>query len=131
VIRALLFILLVGCGGAAVEERALRLETHGLAPADVGSVLVLVIGGERATCARARAAPSPLDDPELEVLRHALFTSDGTSKKLAVPAEVPLVFYGEAYKAPDGQRPPVGHGCVETTLPAGKATGVSLIITAD
>jgi hypothetical protein len=126
---ALLALLGCACGQVAVEEFPLRIETRALSPGDVGSVLVLVLGGERATCDRVRATMDPLDDPELEILRHALFTADGTAKRLSVPADVPLVFYAQAFRSPDGKRPAIGTGCVETTLPAGKSTGVSIIIT--
>lgn len=128
--RLVLLALLAGaCGQVGVEEFPLRIETRALGPGDVGSVLVLVLGGERATCDRVRATMDPLDDPELEVLRHALFTADGTAKRLNVPADVPLVFYAQAFRPADGRRPAIGTGCVETTLPSGKSTGVNIVIT--
>jgi hypothetical protein len=127
-------LVLLGCGGAptvAAVQMALGADS-GLSAADVGSVEILVLGGDRATCERALEPQSPLDDPELEVLRHALFTVDGTAKHLAdIPADQHLVFYAEAFRSPDGVRPRVGRGCTEATLAAGKSSGVSLVITAN
>ena len=122
-----------GCGGeSTVEPVRLALDTSsGLAPGDVGSVEILVLGGDRATCARALQPMSPLDDPELEVVRHALFTVDGTAKHLTgIPADRHLVFYAEAFRSANGQRPRVGRGCAEQTLSSGKSAGVSITLTA-
>ena len=134
VVGACLLWLASGCGGGdrTVESVPMALHTEsGLNPADVQSVEVLVLGGERATCARALQPQSPLDDPELDVLRHALFTVDGSAKHLSgIPADRPLVFYVEAFKSPDGQRPRIGRGCAEETLAAGKSSGVSISIEA-
>ena len=127
---ALLFSTACG-GGATVSSMQLALAPgSGLAPGDVGSVEILVLGGARPTCARALAPASPLDDPELEVVRHALFTVDGTAKHLTgIPAGEPLVFYAEAFQSPDGKRPRVGRGCAAATLAAGKSAGVSITLT--
>jgi hypothetical protein len=97
----------------------------------VQSVEVLVLGGDAATCARALRPASPLDDSELMVIRHALFAVDGSAKHLSgVPAGQHLVFYAEAFKTPDGQRPYVGRGCAESELHAGAAEGVAITLTA-
>jgi hypothetical protein len=118
-----------GCGGdAAVGEMRLAL-TGGLSAADIGSVEVLVLGGPSATCARALAPQSPLDDPELTVVAHALFTFDGTAKHLAVPADEALVFYAEAFHSPDGERPRIGRGCAEGELAGGHSGGVTIDLT--
>jgi hypothetical protein len=122
-----------GCGGVeSVSTVQMALDTaSGLTPADVGSVQILVLGGERATCERALAPVSPLDDPELEVLRHALFTVDGSAKHLTgVPAGRPLVFYADAFKSPDGAPPRTGRGCAEGMLAAGASSGISITLTA-
>jgi hypothetical protein len=121
-----------GCsdGPRTVESVTMALgAAGGLNPADVRSVEVLVLGGDRATCTRALQPQNPLDDPELDVLRHALFTVDGSAKHLSgIPADRHLVFYVEAFMSPDGQRPRIGRGCAEDTLAAGKSSGVSIEI---
>jgi hypothetical protein len=126
--------LLVGCGGSSegISSVSMALWTSsGLDPANVQSVEVLVLGGNAATCARALQPVSPLDDPELTVVRHALFAVDGSAKHLGgVPAGQHLVFYAEAFKTPDGQRPYVGRGCAEGELHAGASEGVSITLTA-
>jgi hypothetical protein len=132
--RGLSFLLarffLLGCSGELpVAETSMSLGTAGLSPSDLGSVMVLVLGN--GTCARALLPPSPLDDPELEVLRHALFTVDGAAKHLSIPAERKLVFYVEAYRSADGSGPRLGRGCAEATLQSGSSTGVSITISAD
>ncbi len=124
--RALwLIALLAGCGEA---ETAIALRMSGLMASDVGSVQVLVLGG--ATCERVLLPMEPLDDPELELVAHALFVADGTTKRLTAPADRALVFYADAFKSPDGKRPRVGRGCAETTLSSGRSTGVAITITA-
>ena len=68
----------------------------------VGNHLIndLLLSGPRASCMRALQPESPLDDPELEVVRHALFTVDGAAKHLSgIPAGDPLVFYAEAFQS--------------------------------
>jgi len=128
-----LVLLLCGCGGSAgVSSVQMALGTaSGLDPSEVKSVEVLVLGGDHATCDRALLPASPLDDPELMVLRHALFAVDGSAKHLGgVPAGQHLVFYAEAYKTPDGQRPYIGRGCAEGELTAGASEGVSITLTA-
>jgi hypothetical protein len=133
--KALLLVgfLAAGCGAdATVGEVQMALGGSGLQVSDVGSVEILVLGGDRATCMRALQPQSPLDDPELEIVRHALFTVDGTPKHLTgIPADRPLVFYAEAFKSPDGHRPRIGRGCTEDTLASGKSAGVSITLTAD
>lgn len=130
--RALLALALAwaGCAGAGgdVASATMALSTSGLSPADVGAVEVLVLGGAGASCARALAAGSPLDDPGLEVVAHALFTVDGTAKHLSIPANRPLLFYAEAYRSTVAPRTRVGRGCVQQTLGAGASTGVMIAI---
>jgi hypothetical protein len=128
--RALVFMLLCGCGvEAPVAETSMSLGTgDGLSPSDVGSVMVLVLGN--ATCARTLQPPSPLDDPDVQVVAHALFTADGAAKHLSLPADRPLAFYVEAYRSADGSGARIGRGCAEATLAAGKSSGVSITITA-
>ena len=118
------------CGGAAgdVASATMGLQTTGLAPTDVGAVEVLVLDGHGAGCARALTGGSPLDDPGLEVVAHALFTVDGTAKHLSIPANRPLLFYAEAFKSALAPRTRVGRGCVQQTLGAGASTGVMITI---
>jgi hypothetical protein len=128
-----LLLLLCGCGGSAgVSSVQMALGTaSGLDPARVKSVEVLVLGGDSASCARALQPASPLDDPELTVLKHALFAVDGSAKHLGgVPAGQHLVFYAEAFESPDGVRPYIGRGCAEGELTAGASQGVSITLTA-
>ena len=132
--RALaLAAFLIGCGAAEpIAETRMELHTaSGLGAADVGSVMVLVLDGAKATCTRALEPASPLDDPELAVVRHALFTVDGSAKHLSIPAGRHLVFYAEAYRSTDGQPPRTGRGCAEATLKEGSSTGVSITLVAD
>lgn len=128
------FLFCAACGDGAAPVTSVHMtmsQASGLSAADVGSVEILVLGGDRATCARALQPHSPLDDPELAVLLHALFTVDGTAKHLAgVPADRHLVFYAEAFKSPSGQRPRVGRGCAEGQLAAGSSSGISIVLTA-
>lgn len=131
--RALAFALLAGCGGAPAPTSVhMTMDAaSGLTASEVRSVEVLVIGGKTATCARALKPHSPLDDPELEILMHALFTVDGGAKHLGgVPADRHLVFYAEAFHSADGQRPRIGRGCSEGQLAAGSSSGVSIVLTA-
>lgn len=129
----LVTLLAAGCGAgeAAVTGMQLALGSSGLTASDVQSVEVLVLGGPKATCAHALTPHHPLDDPELAVVRHALFTVDGTARKLTgIPAGEPLAFYVDAFGTPDGRRPRVGRGCSENTLEEGKSTGVSITLEA-
>jgi hypothetical protein len=132
--RLLLVTLLAGgCGAAESEVSSMQLSlgSSGLMASDVQSVQVLVLGGPQATCDHALQPHSPLDDPELTVVRHALFTFDGTARKLTgIPADQPLAFYVDAFATPDGRRPRVGRGCSENTLEEGKSTGVSITLEA-
>lgn len=128
-----LLLLLAGCGGAGpVSAVQMELGTaSGLTAADVGSVQILVLGGERATCERALQPVSPLDNPELTVVRHALFTVDGSAKHLTgVPAGEHLVFYADAFRSTDGSPPRTGRGCAEGTLVAGSSRGIAITLTA-
>jgi hypothetical protein len=129
----LLCILAMGCGSdLPATETQMSLHTAGsLGMGDVGSVVLLVLAGNKATCKRALEPASPLDDPELDVVRHALFTVDGAAKHLSLPADRKLVFYVEAYRSQDGSGNRVGRGCTEATLDADKSSGVSITITAD
>jgi hypothetical protein len=126
--RALpLVCLLAACGpvepGVPVALRA------SLSAGQVRSALVLVLAGDGATCDRALRLASPLDDPELDVVAHALYVVDGTVKRLGgLPADTRLTFYGEAFDNPEGRRPLIGRGCTEVTLPAGRAEGVTLVL---
>jgi hypothetical protein len=129
--RLLVLLALAGC--AVPDATATRMELHtedGLGASDVGSVVVLVLGGSRASCARALEPASPLDDPELEVVRHALFTVDGSAKHLSIPAGQRLVFYAEAYRSDDGSGARVGRGCSEATIAPGESGGVSIALSA-
>ena len=130
--RLCFFSLLVGCAAEPIAQMHMQLDSGGgLAPSDVGSVVLLVLDGPRASCMRALEPPSPLDDPELEVVSHALFTVDGTAKHLTLPAERKLVFYVDAFNSPDGRPPHVGRGCSEATLAADRSSGVAITISAD
>jgi hypothetical protein len=131
--RALMALLLAGCGApsSAPSVKISMDAASGLTASQVGSVEILVIGGASPTCMRTLAPHSPLDDPELEILMHALFTVDGSSKRLTgVPADRPLVFYAEAFQSPDGARPRIGRGCTEATLGEGQSAGISIVLTA-
>ncbi|HZS40640.1 MAG TPA: hypothetical protein VFF06_27595 [Polyangia bacterium] len=132
--RALAMVaFLAGCGNSP-QPTAVHMtmdSSSGLSASQVGSVEILVIGGPRATCMRAMQPASPLDDPELEILMHALFTLDGSAKHLSgVPADRPLVFYAEAFQGKNGERPRIGRGCSEGQLAAGSSSGISIVITA-
>jgi hypothetical protein len=132
--RALLAaFLLAGCGDAtSVTSVKMTMDaSSGLEASQVGSVEILVIDGPTATCMRVLQPHSPLDDPELEIVAHALFTLDGTAKHLAgIPADRHLVFYAEAFQSPDGARPRIGRGCSEGQLAAGSSAAVSIVLTA-
>jgi hypothetical protein len=124
-----LSLWLCACGAEVpIGETSMSLGTDGLSPSDVGSVMVLVLGN--AGCTRALQPATPLDDPDFEVLAHALFAADGAAKHLSLPAGRPLAFYVEAYKSQDGSGARIGRGCAEATLQAGKSSGVSITITA-
>jgi hypothetical protein len=128
--RALVLCWMCGCGGELpVAETAVALHTEGLQASDLGSVLLLVLGN--ASCAHALLGPTPLDDPEIEVVRHALFPADGAAKHLAIPAGRLLAFYAEGYASGDGSGVRLGRGCTEATLQEGKSTGVTITISAD
>lgn len=125
-------LVVAGCGEvSSFEEMRFALDHgSGLHAGDVGSVAVLVLGGAQATCDRAEQPHSPLDDPELQVLVHALFLVDGGPKHLSIPSGQHLVFYVDAYRSADGRRPRVGRGCAEGTLQPGQSTGVSITLLA-
>jgi hypothetical protein len=129
----LLALLLAGCGGAtevASAEMALS-PSSGLSPGDIAAVEVIVFDAASGGCGRVLMGTSPLDDPGLEIVAHALFTIDGTPKHLEIPAKKALDFYAEAFAttAPDRMR--IGRGCVDQTLGAGASTDVTISISAD
>src|SRR5262249_32560902 len=70
--RVLVLWLLAGCGApAAAPSVKMSMDAaSGLSASQVGSVEILVIGGDGPTCKRALSPHSPLDDPELEVFMH-------------------------------------------------------------
>jgi hypothetical protein len=130
---ACLTLALFGCsGGGPVAETRMELSTAGgLGASSVGSVMVLVLTGAHASCDAALAPPSPLDDADLQVVQHALFTVDGTAKHLSIPAGEELVFYAEAFASSDGSGARIGRGCAEAKLSAGESAGVPITLTAD
>ena len=121
-----------GAGGGDVGSAQMGLQTGGgLMPGQVGAVEILVLDGAGASCARALQPVSPLDDPKLEVVAHALFTTgDGGPKHLAIPAGRKLVFYAEGYANPYN-RARVGRGCAEASIEAGKSAGVTILISSE
>jgi len=108
--RVLLCLLLGACGSTPTSSLSLGLTTSQLALSDLGSVLIVVLRGPKG-CETINKLMSPLDDPELEVVAHALYPIDAESKQLKVPANQPLSVYVEAFTGPSGQRPAVGRGC--------------------
>jgi hypothetical protein len=118
--RALLALVLAGCGAGSDVTSATMQLTADDAPS-IAAVELLVFDGSGVSCGRALAAVSPLDDPGLDVVAHALFTLDGKPKHLALPAGKELVFYAEAYSSAGPGRARVGRGCVEQTLGRGSA----------
>lgn len=128
-----LALLVSGCGGGSgVASAQMSLTASGLSPSDVGAVEILVLDGAGASCARALAGGSPLDDPTLQVVAHALFTisGDGSAKHLGIPANRALVFYAEAFRSPAPPRQLVGRGCAEQSLAPGVSSSVSITISA-
>jgi hypothetical protein len=127
----LLLATAAGCGAADddLASAAMALSPEGLSPSDVGAVEVLVLDGPGASCMRALASPSPLDDAALDVVAHALFTVDGTAKHLRIPSGRTLVFYADAYRSA-ADRTRIGRGCAEAKLRAGSSAGVTIPITA-
>ncbi len=127
-------ILVVGgCGSGAGEVASAEMAlstTSGLAPSDVAAVEILVFDGANAGCVRVMTGASPLDDPGLVLVAHALFDIDGTPKHLAIPAGKPLDFYAEAFRTTAPNRTRIGRGCVDETLAAGAQTGVTISISA-
>lgn len=121
---------LAGCGGGAdLASAEMQLSASGVPPSAIAAVELLVFDGSNAGCARALSGASPLDDPGLDVVAHALFTIDGGKKHLALPSGRKLVFYAEAFTTAAANRTRVGRGCVEETLAAGSSSGVSITIT--
>jgi hypothetical protein len=126
-----------GCGaGPEAASASMGLTTSGLSESDIAAIEVLVLDGDGASCTRALRGGSPLDDPGLELVAHALFTVDGTAKHLSIPAGRRLVFYAEAFAsagvgpgAPGRTR--IGRGCVEQSLAAGASSGVMITISAN
>jgi hypothetical protein len=131
--RLWIALAFAGCAAedAVVAARMQLDAASGLDPADVRSVVVMVLAGPQANCKRALTANSPLDDPELEIVRHALFHVDGTAKHLSIPAGRKLAFYLDAYRSEDGTGSRIGRGCAEAELEAGRSTGVTITISAD
>jgi hypothetical protein len=121
-----------GCGGGSdVASASMALQTSGgLMASDVGAIELLVLDGAGATCARALAPVSPLDDESLVVVAHALFGNDGQPKHLSIPAGKKLVFYAEAFRSATS-RSRLGRGCAEQQLGAGASAGVTILISAD
>ena len=115
-----------GCGGSDVGQAQMALHTSGLEPSQLAAVEVLVLGGPSATCARALAGHSPVDDSALDILAHARFSAAGGVEHLRLPAHQPLVFYAEGL---DGNDKRVGRGCTPMTLD-GDSTPVVITITA-
>jgi hypothetical protein len=131
--RAWLLALLVGgcSGGAEIAAARMTMQTGGgLMASDVGAVEILVLEGEGATCARVLTPLSPLDDPKLVVVAHALFANDGTTPHLSIPANKKLVFYAAAYRTASS-RARIGRGCAEQTLAPGSSVGVTILISAE
>lgn len=131
--RALLVptLLLAACGGArddAVVRATMALSGASLDAASVRSIGLTVLGGDGASCPRALALSHPIDDPALEIVAHALFVLDGAPKSLRVPSGRALVFYAEAFRTADGERPRLGRGCAEATL-TGPHADISVAIT--
>jgi len=129
---ACLTVMLLGCGGGVpLAETRMELSTADLGGQSIGSVMVLVLGGAHASCDAALAPPTPLDDADLQVIEHALFTIDGTAKHLSIPAGEELVFYAEAFASSDGSGARLGRGCAEAKLSAGESAGVPITLTSD
>ncbi|HEY2745773.1 MAG TPA: hypothetical protein VGL86_14155 [Polyangia bacterium] len=128
-----LVLLLGGCGGATeVAEAQMALSpSSGLSPGDIAAVEILVFDAASGGCARVLMGTSPLDDPGLVIVAHALFDIDGTPKHLEIPAKKALDFYAEAFATTAPNRMRVGRGCVDQTLDAGASTDVSISISAD
>lgn len=126
-----LLLALAGCGaGGDVASAEMALSADDLSTSDVGAVEILVFDGAHAGCARVMTGASPLDDPGLELVAHALFTNDGSPKHLGLPAGKPLDFYAEAFRTAAPNRTRIGRGCVNQTLTAGGAATVSISISA-
>jgi hypothetical protein len=122
-IAILALMMAPACGGAepdGVVRATMALSGASLDATNVKSVGVTVVGGAGASCPRALALAHPIDDPTLEIVAHALFVLDGAPGRpppsLRVPSGRPLVFYAEAFRSPDGERPRIGRGCAEATL---------------
>ena len=128
-----LVVMLAGCGGATeVASAEMSLSTSsGLSPNDIAAVEVIVFDAASGGCGRVLMGTSPLDDPGLDVVAHALFTIDGTPSKLAIPARKSLDFYAEAFSSTAPDRMRIGRGCVDETLAAGASTSVTISISAD
>lgn len=131
--RAALALALVvaGCGGAEVAAAQLGLSApSALSAGDIAAVEILVFDGANAGCARVMAGSSPLDDAGLVVVAHALFTLDGTPKRLTLPAARALDFYAEAFATTAPSRMRIGRGCVTETLAGGSTSGVTITLAA-
>lgn len=131
--RALvLAMLLAGCGGGADEVASAQMA---LMPSSgvssIAAVEILVFDAASGGCQRVLMGTSPLDDPALVLVAHALFTIDGTPKELRIPAKKALDFYAEAFATTAPDRTRVGRGCVDETLAAGASTDVTISIDDD
>lgn len=129
--RALLALLLCGCGAADLASAHMSLATDsGLSPSAIHAVEVLVLAGGGARCPHVLSLPSPLDDAQLEIVAHALFTLDNEPKHLTIPAARRLAFYADAFDSTGPDRRRVGRGCAETELKNGSSAGVMITLSA-
>jgi hypothetical protein len=123
-------LALAGCADLPPTASArLALGTSDLATA-VGAIEVLVLDGADPTCRHALMGASPLDDPSLDIVAHALFAVDGEPKHLSIPAGKKLVFYAEAFDSPAVGRARLGRGCAEQMLSAGASAPITIVISA-
>jgi hypothetical protein len=123
--RAPVLILLAAaaCGGGGdldhtVVRATMALSSSSLDASSVRAVgITVVAAGPEASCPHVLRLAHPIDDPMLEIVAHGLFTVDGAdSPSLRLPSAKPLLFYVEAFRSRDGQRPAIGRGCAEATL---------------
>jgi hypothetical protein len=120
----LALLSLAACGGEpdTVVRATMALSGASLDETTVRSVGVTVAAGDQASCPRVLRTSHPVDDPKLEIVAHALFVmGDSAPASLRVPSGRALVFYAEAYRSPDGERPRLGRGCAEATLTGAQA----------
>ena len=87
--------------------------------------------GANAGCARVMSGTSPLDDPGLVLVAHALFTIDGDRPSTwRIPAGKPLDFYAEAFASTTAAARASGAAASRQSLAAGGSTGVTIAISA-